>query len=204
MAKERVKRIRKVYIRKKSRCEDCGKEISLRSIRCSSCAQKKARKDKPNWYSENAKAKKRGKNNPNWKGGKWKKKNSLENSIRRTRKYRNWRESILKRDINTYPFIPLGLQVHHIESFRQMIEKNKIRTREEAMLCQELWETDNGVTLTKGEHYVLTLLERKKAISKGLIRLLKQFVIENKNNYYPWCRATELDKTKSPTVGHGG
>ena len=54
--------------------------------------------------------------------------------------------------------------------------------------------------LGKGEHLAYSRLcwYTRKTISMGLIRSLEFFILRNKS------RATELDKSKSPAVGHGG
>jgi len=181
--------------RKKGKCIDCGKNITFGYKRCHNCAGKEARKKYPiteetkNRLSQN----RGGKNNPNWKGGRWKIKDAFESSIRRQQIYLDWRNSILKRDVSTYPEIPQKLQVHHLKSFKKILEDNCIKTREEANVCQELWDTNNGVTLTTGEHYIITLLNRHKKVSRGFLTYLKYFVEQHKDNLYPWCGENAQD-----------
>ena len=43
---------------------------------------------------------------------------------------------------------------------------------------------DNGVVLTKGEHYIISCLERHKKISKGLLEFLKWIIKENEKSAY--------------------
>ncbi len=83
--------------------------------------------------------------------------------IRRTPKYKEWRQKIIDRDKETGKV----LQVHHLKPFTQILRDNKIETIEQAFACKELWDLDNGVTIRKGEHQILTLIERMKSFTKG-------------------------------------
>lgn len=130
----------------------------------------------------------RGEKNPNWKGGKWKRKNVFIDKIRRLQIYTEWKNIILKRDVNTYPKIPKGLQVHHIKSVERIIQENNIITIEEAKKCKELWDVNNGNVLTSGEHMIITWLNRKKRSSLGFILYLEFFIKEYKHNIYDWCK----------------
>ena len=123
----------------------------------------------------------KGKKNPNWKGRKWKKKNAFEDRIRRGSKYRKWKHEILKRDVVSYPSVPKNVQVHHLESFRSILEENNIQTVEQAKDCTALWDTDNGVALWKSEHFAITVMGRRKNISPGFISYLKFFILRNKD-----------------------
>ena len=40
------------------------------------------------------------------------------------------------------------------------------------------------VRVYKGEHFVLTLIQRRKRISKGFITALKQFLVENEDKAF--------------------
>ena len=90
-----------------------------------------------------------GKDNPSWKGGIYK----ISRQIRLSRKYKDWRKEILIRD----KFIcqkcgKKGIDVHHKILFKDILEKFKIKSYEESLLCDELWNLDNGETLCKKCH----------------------------------------------------
>ena len=108
-------------------------------------------------HSENVKKKmsfkKRGKNNPAWKGGI----SPLETRIRRSFKYRQWRSDVFTRDDFTCQECGDNkggnLEAHHIDPFAEIIRRNKIKTIEQALICEELWNINNGTTLCKDCHY---------------------------------------------------
>lgn len=86
-----------------------------------------------------------------WKGGKTK----LDKAIRNCTKYINWRKQTFERD--NYTCMSCGdrngngkyvyLQVHHLTSVKIIIIKNNIKSLKDALLCGELWELSNGMTL---------------------------------------------------------
>jgi hypothetical protein len=86
-----------------------------------------------------------------WKGGISK----LTALIRGCFKYRLWRDDVFTRD--NYTCQECGIksgcghtvyfEAHHIESLSEIREKYNIKTLEEALFCQELWNTNNGITL---------------------------------------------------------
>lgn len=99
------------------------------------------------WLSE----KQRGENNPNWRGGT----SSIRDVIRKTEKYDAWRISIFVRDNRTC--LNCGgrnkeIEAHHINTFADIIHENKIKTLEDALNCDLLWDVSNGVTLCKDCH----------------------------------------------------
>lgn len=94
--------------------------------------------------------------------------NKLCLKIRQCGKYKVWRQSILDRDKETLK----NLQVHHKEPFRDIILRNNITSVADAEKCQELWEIDKGITITKGEHRVLSLIERYKYHTKGFFKAI--------------------------------
>jgi len=180
--KEKMKKILFRGGKTKGACVDCGTAITLRNKRCTKCSG--LNKKGKNFLTEEGLLKisdRKGIKNPNWRGGKWKVKNAFENKIRRLQKYKNWRGAILKRDVLSYPKVPKNVQVHHLISLRSMIEKNNIETIEQAKECTGLWNIDNGVALWKSEHYVITLLHRRKNISRGFIEWLKAWVAINRH-----------------------
>lgn len=95
----------------------------------------------------------KGKNNPNWKGGL----TSLHISIRSSLPIQIWRNQVFKRD--RYQCQLCGgkdLQAHHIEPFHKILEDNNIDTFEKAVNCKELFNTDNGITLCRSCHGLIS------------------------------------------------
>lgn len=106
-----------------------------------------------------------GENNHRWKGGI----SNVNYRIRRTAKYRQWRDSIYERDNWTCQNCNkrgYSLQAHHIVPFAELVHKNNITCTEQAMECSEMWLLENGITLCEDCH--------KKTDS-----YLKPFVPEN-------------------------
>ena len=94
---------------------------------------------------------KKGKKSHFWKGGI----NPLIIKIRRCFEYRQWRSDVFTRDNFTCQECNqkgLYLEAHHIKSFSKIIEENNIKTFEEALNCEELWNINNGLTLCKDCH----------------------------------------------------
>lgn len=104
----------------------------------------------------------KGERNPAWKGGI----SPLETRIRRSFKYRQWRSDVFTRD--NFICQECGdskggnLEAHHIESFAEIIHRNKIKTLEQALACEELWNINNGITFCKDCHY----LKKGKALDR--------------------------------------
>lgn len=90
---------------------------------------------------------KRGNKSPNWKGGMTK----LNMSIRACFKYRQWRSDVFTRD--KFQCQDCGskksgnFEAHHIVPFSKILEKYCIKVIEKALLCEELWNINNGITL---------------------------------------------------------
>ena len=92
----------------------------------------------------------------NWKGGI----TSLNKRIYQTYKYRQWRSDVFTRDdficqrcgVSSGNGKAINLEAHHIKEFSKIIEEYQIKTLEEAMNCEELWNINNGTTLCKGCH----------------------------------------------------
>ena len=92
-----------------------------------------------------------GKNNPSWKGGV----TPLQKTIRTSEKYLKWRTTIFNRDRFQCQYcysIGNRLNVHHIKPYSTIIQKNNIKTLQNAYYCSELWSIDNGITLCKPCH----------------------------------------------------
>jgi len=95
-----------------------------------------------------------GTHKPNWKGGI----SSLVERIRKSYKYRQWRDDVFMRDDFTCQECGqkgFALNAHHIKSFSIIFEEYKITILEEALLCDELWNINNGITLCEECHYEL-------------------------------------------------
>lgn len=87
-----------------------------------------------------------GEKNHNWKGGKV----ALRELIRRSFKYRQWRSDVFTRDNFTCQecFVKgWKLEAHHIKEYSLIVEENNIKTLEDALECEELWNINNGITL---------------------------------------------------------
>lgn len=93
----------------------------------------------------------RGEKGSNWKGGV----TSLNKVIRQSLNFKLWRKSIFKRDNYTCQLCnKRSRQIfpHHIISFVEIRDKNNIRTFDEALNCEELWDINNGITLCEKCH----------------------------------------------------
>lgn len=86
-----------------------------------------------------------------WKGGI----TPFAKKIRHTLEYRQWRSDVFTRDSFACQECNekgVYLEAHHIKSFAQIIKENKIKTIEQAISCQELWNINNGITYCKDCH----------------------------------------------------
>lgn len=89
----------------------------------------------------------------NWKGGITR----LQERIRKTFKYRQWRSDVFTRDDFTCQGCGrrgIMLNAHHIVPFSDIIELNDVRTIDQAINCEELWNINNGITLCEECHGV--------------------------------------------------
>lgn len=97
-----------------------------------------------------------GSKNPSWKGGI----TPIMKAIRMSFKYRQWRSDIFTRDDWTCRECNkrakrgeiLIIHAHHIKEFYKILEEYNIRTLEEALICEELWDINNGLTLCTDCH----------------------------------------------------
>lgn len=116
----------------KPKCIDCGKQlVSYSAKRCFRCMHK-------------------GKLAYNWKGT-----TKIQRVIRYSIEMNLWRKTIFERDdyICQKTDIKGGkLHPHHIKNFAKIIEENNIKTFEQALKCKELWDVNNGITLSKQAH----------------------------------------------------
>lgn len=104
--------------------------------------------------------------------------NKLCLKIRQCDRYKSWRQAVLDRDKETLK----NLQVHHQHPFRDIILKNNIASVEDAEKCKELWDIDNGITITKGEHRILSLIERYKYHTSGFFKAILPLLEEQKKS----------------------
>lgn len=87
-----------------------------------------------------------GDKNPSWKGGT----TPLRNKIYCSLQYDEWRKEIFNRDRYVCQLCGAKnkkMHVDHIFPFFLILEKNKIKTFDEALSCEILWDTSNGRTL---------------------------------------------------------
>lgn len=98
-----------------------------------------------------ARKKRRGENSPCWKGGI----TPLVSQIRHCFKYRQWRSDIFTRDNFTCQICGIKggrLEAHHIKPFCKIIKEYQIKILEEALVCEGLWNINNGRTFCKKCH----------------------------------------------------
>lgn len=94
----------------------------------------------------------RGKNNHQWNGGI----TPLTKQIRRSFKYRQWRSDVFTRDNFTCQKcearsgkgITVFLEAHHYpKSFKEIFNEYNIKSFEQSLICEELWNINNGISL---------------------------------------------------------
>lgn len=88
----------------------------------------------------------KGDKNPSWKGGI----TSLNKAIRSSFKYRQWRSDVFMRDNFICQRCDARgnyLHSHHIKSISEIIEEYELKSIEDALNCEELWNINNGKTL---------------------------------------------------------
>jgi len=101
-------------------------------------------------------------NHWNWKGGI----SPLYTGVRKMDKYYKWRTAVFERDKHMCKecgnSTSGNLNAHHIQSFSQILNSNKIKELEDAHSCEQLWDINNGITLCKECH---------KKLHKGDVKL---------------------------------
>jgi hypothetical protein len=75
--------------------------------------------------------------------------------LRNIFEYRQWRSDVFKRDdfiCQKCGLRGIRLEVHHIKRFLDILREYNIKTVEEALLCVELWDLNNGITYCEECH----------------------------------------------------
>lgn len=99
-------------------------------------------------------------NNHNWKGGF----TPLKTQIRNCFKMMEWRREVFKRDDYTCQVSGQyggSLHAHHIVKLSILLAAYNIKTLEEAENCKELWDINNGLTVSKIVHQMIHRKRRK-------------------------------------------
>ena len=81
-----------------------------------------------------------------WQGGL----SSLQQLIRTSFKYRQWRSDVFTRDDFTCQFCKQrgkNLQADHIKPLSIILKESDIKTFDDALMCEEIWNINNGRTL---------------------------------------------------------
>ncbi len=167
-------------------CPQCGGERTITgsnltkiqggviSGRCKSCATKLRLGQNPRRWDDEHKAlfteqfrrprpNQVGSGNHKWKGGI----TSWRNCLRGTAAYGQWRRQIFVRDgfrCQLCGEIGLRLEAHHIVLLSTLLEENGITSIDDAIECQSLWDTENGVTMCEDCHTNI----HKQSISGGI------------------------------------
>lgn len=105
--------------------------------------------------------------------------NPLLYAIRTSDKYKQWRTEVCKSE--GVPPSRKGIEVHHKKPLRVILKENKIVTYKQAMDSIPLWDISNGVVLKKGEHIIITWIERHKHISIGFVGLIKKWLVDHED-----------------------
>jgi hypothetical protein len=102
----------------------------------------------------------KGEKNHLWKGGI----TPLVKIIRQCFKMRQWRSDIFSRDDFICQDCGMRggiLNAHHIKRFSIILKENNIKTLEDALMCEELWNINNGKTLCKKCHNKIPINENR-------------------------------------------
>ena len=94
----------------------------------------------------------KGKKNGNWKGGI----TELKVAIRSSVEYRKKRKEVFMRDFYTCQNCGDNkggnLEMHHKKPFSVIFKENNLKTWAEVIICEELWDIDNCITLCQECH----------------------------------------------------
>ena len=138
------------------KCITCKKEFDVpnshasKRFSCSSKCYGISLRGKPTW-NKGLKGFNMGEKSGKWKGGISK----IDKSCRCLQEYKKWRSYCFERDKWTCQTCGVRgsyITVHHINGFSKIIRENNIKNIIEARECEELWDTNNGVTLCEDCH----------------------------------------------------
>lgn len=141
---------RKHFLSVKDKCK-CGKLKSNTAKRCWKCLSE----DRKYGVVKSGSPFKKGASHPNWNNGKTEK---LRNIVKGNREYKIWRSKVFERDQWTCQNCKkVGgiLNAHHIKYFRNIVREFNIKTFNDALSCELLWDINNGITLCEECHYIV-------------------------------------------------
>lgn len=138
-------------------CPKCNKGKSKYSTMCRPCWLLNANTGRIKSIQErqNISFAKKGYKSHFWKGGI----TPVCNLIRKSAQYKEWRKAVFERDNYTCQVCNIKgryLNVNHKKQFSDILKDNSIKTLEDALICQELWNLDNGATVCIDCHYFIT------------------------------------------------
>lgn len=132
------------------KCENCGKQLGTYGYqKCRSCSHLGLQNSlgATPWNKGKKYPQISGENNWNWKGGI----TPLNNKIRHLIEYNLWKQSIFQRDDYRCQSCGRRSNVLHADhfpkTFASIIKENNVRSIEEAINCEKLWDMGNARTL---------------------------------------------------------
>ena len=115
--------------------------------------------------------------NPAWKGGT----TTLNQMIRGSDKYLKWRSDVFQRDNWTCQTCGKksqgDLEAHHKIPLRELIQRFKIKSFNEGVNCEDLWDINNGITLCNYCHCLIDEYRR----DWGVVTILTKLKGGNRN-----------------------
>jgi len=121
----------------------------------------------------------RGKDSPAWKGGI----TPLRVKISCLNEYKSWRTKVFERDLYTCQEcgqVGGSLQVHHIKSYSIIRQENNITSVDDALICDELWDVDNGQTLCINCHKKTNNYLNNKGVTDTMLNVTAAEVTKQK------------------------
>ena len=131
-----------------------------------------------------------GEDNYFWKGGI----TPLRLLIKQNCKYRQWRSEVFTRDDFTCQVCGQrggAINADHIKSFSLILDENNIKTVENALACEELWNINNGRTLCEECHRKTDNFGSKGRISYQKAKKRKD-LFRNQKYTIGWTEAGEV------------